>query len=97
MKTPDQEKVTDKASTSAENSEKPIDAKNGKHYLCKICRENYPYITSLKIHMNKKHKENGEKCNECGKIFFSSRGIKDHMEAHIKMSQEYPVEIMEKT
>ena len=69
MKTPDQEKVTDKASTSAENSEKPIDAKNDKHYLCKICRENYPSITSLKIHMNKKHKENGENAMNAERYF----------------------------
>jgi hypothetical protein len=38
--------------------------------------------------MNKEHAANGEKCGECANIFFSKRGLKDHMMNHSKMKNQ---------
>ena len=88
MKTHEYENESSKEDTSGEGLESTKKAEVGKGlFKCKVCGEIYPSITSLKIHMNKDHVKDGIICSECKKIFFTKRGLKDHMENHKKIKE----------
>ena len=58
-------------------------------FKCKHCPETLATSSLLKKHYLDFHKDKSVKCLVCGKAFFSSNGIKDHLEQHSKINQAW--------
>ena len=58
-----------------------------REFKCTFCKVDHASISRLKQHMHKEHAELGNKCGECANIFFSKRGLTDHMKIHSTMNK----------
>ena len=59
-----------------------------KEYSCYYCKSLFPSISSLKTHLNKEHSRAGKKCSECDHVFFSKRGLREHMRTHASVIEQ---------
>ena len=67
--------------------------RKSKEYTCHYCKSVFPSISSLKTHLNKEHKRDGKKCSDCDNVFFSKRGLREHLKTHASVKeQEEPLE-----
>ena len=49
---------------------------------CKFCEWNSDSMLKLKTHLVDRHIELAKKCSYCSKIYFSRRGMRDHLKIH---------------
>ena len=63
-----------------------VDTKPSKSYYCKYCKEKFVSVTTLQNHMTKEHSDQGDDCLQCGKTFFSKRGMDRHIKTHEKVN-----------
>ena len=59
-----------------------------KKYSCHYCKSLFPSISSLKTHLNKEHTNKGEKCSDCDNVFFSKRGLREHMKTQVLVKEQ---------
>ena len=72
-----------------DDSESPdvaVDSNQSKSYYCKFCKENFLSVVRLQNHMSTEHSDQGDDCSQCGKTFFSKRGMDRHIETHEKVN-----------